>query len=215
VSWVPPDALSYAYLLGAYLGDGYISPKGQLVIACDRRYPEIIEECCGAIILTSLRNHVGVCPHRDTQCVRVTCSWQGWFEAFPQHGLGRKHDRRIALEAWQQAVVDRFPWHFLRGLLHSDGCRTVNRFKTKLPSGPVREYEYPRWFFSNLSADIPVGCSARRRPGRGGLDAVQPPQHLDLAPAQRRAARRARRAEGVTLRCAGARAWWNWQTRRL
>ncbi len=43
---------------------------------------------------------------------------------------------------------------FLRGLIHSDGCRTVNRFKTKLPSGRVAEYAYPRYFFSNLSADI-------------------------------------------------------------
>ena len=51
-------------------------------------------------------------------------------------------------------VVDRFPQEFLRGLLHSDGCRTVNRFTTLLPSGRVAEYAYPRWFFSNRSADI-------------------------------------------------------------
>jgi len=38
--------------------------------------------------------------------------------------------------------------------LHSDGCRTVNRFKTKLPSERIAEYAYPRWFFSNRSADI-------------------------------------------------------------
>ena len=31
---------------------------------------------------------------------------------------------------------------------------TINRFKTKLPLGRVAEYEYPRWFFSNMSADI-------------------------------------------------------------
>jgi hypothetical protein len=73
---------------------------------------------------------------------------------FPQHGPGRKHKRPVVLEAWQQLIVDAHPWQFLKGLLHSDGCRTVNRFKTKLPSGRVAEYEYPRWFFSNLSADI-------------------------------------------------------------
>ena len=39
-------------------------------------------------------------------------------------------------------------------LIHSDGCRTTNRFKVKLPSGRVGEYEYPRYFFSNLSEDI-------------------------------------------------------------
>ena len=48
-----------------------------------------------------------------------------------------------------------FPRELLRGLIHSDGCRTMNRFKTKLPSGRVAAYEYPRYFFSNLSQDIP------------------------------------------------------------
>ena len=75
-------------------------------------------------------------------------------EAFPQHGPGRKHERRIVLAGWQREVVDRFPEEFLRGLLHSDGCRTVNRFTTRLPSGRVAEYAYPRWFFSNRSAGI-------------------------------------------------------------
>ncbi len=37
---------------------------------------------------------------------------------------------------------------------HSDGCRTENRFRTKLPSGRTAEYSYVRYFFSNLSADI-------------------------------------------------------------
>lgn len=43
---------------------------------------------------------------------------------------------------------------FVRGLIHSDGCRTINRFRTTLPSGRVAEYAYARYFFSNLSADI-------------------------------------------------------------
>ena len=46
------------------------------------------------------------------------------------------------------------PASVLRGLLFSDGCRTINRFKTLLPSGRVAEYAYPRYFFSNQSADI-------------------------------------------------------------
>ncbi len=79
---------------------------------------------------------------------------QAWPEAFPQHGPGRKHNRKIDLAPWQREIVDRFPREFLRGLLHSDGCRTINRFKTELPSGRVAEYAYPRWFFSNRSADI-------------------------------------------------------------
>jgi hypothetical protein len=30
----------------------------------------------------------------------------------------------------------------------------VNRFTTRLPSGRIAEYAYPRWFFSKRSADI-------------------------------------------------------------
>ena len=47
-----------------------------------------------------------------------------------------------------------YPMGFVRGLIHSDDCRTVDRFKTRLPSGRVAEYAYPRYFFSNLSADV-------------------------------------------------------------
>ena len=42
----------------------------------------------------------------------------------------------------------------LRGLIHSDGCRVVNRFKTKLRSGRIADYAYVRYFFTNMSADI-------------------------------------------------------------
>jgi hypothetical protein len=69
-------------------------------------------------------------------------------------GSGRKHERAIVLAPWQRGIVERHPWQFVRGLMHSDGCRTVNRLKTLLPSGRVAEYAYPRYFFSNLSADI-------------------------------------------------------------
>ena len=74
--------------------------------------------------------------------------------AFPQHGKGKKHERAIVLEPWQREIVSRHPDEFVRGLIHSDGCRTTNRFKTTLPSGRVAEYAYPRYFFSNLSGDI-------------------------------------------------------------
>jgi len=86
--------------------------------------------------------------------VNVDSATKRWLDAFPQHGPGRKHERPIVLEPWQQEIVDRFPEQFIRGLIHSDGCRTINRFKTKLPSGRVGEYAYARYFFSNLSPDI-------------------------------------------------------------
>ena len=155
--WAPPDPLSYSYLLGMYLGDGCVTgraPTFQLVVTCDAAYPDIVEECATGMTLTLLPRRVARNRHRVDRCVRVIGSSARWPEAFPQHGPGRKHERAIVLATWQREVVDRFPRDFLRGLLHSDGCRTVNRFKTRLPSGRVAEYAYPRWFFSNRSADI-------------------------------------------------------------
>ncbi len=160
MQWRPPDPWSYSYLLGMYLGDGCVSVTGrkrqsfQLVVTCDAAYPNIIDDCAAAMMLTLLPRRVGRNPHRVHRCVRVAGSSKRWPDAFPQHGPGRKHDRKIELEPWQRDIVDRFPQEFLRGLLHSDGCRTVNRFSTVLPSGRTAEYAYPRWFFSNRSDDI-------------------------------------------------------------
>jgi hypothetical protein len=74
--------------------------------------------------------------------------------AFPEHGPGREHLRSIVLTDWQREPTYAHPASLIRGLIHSDGCRAVNRLRTKLPSGVVREYSYVRYFFSNVSADI-------------------------------------------------------------
>jgi hypothetical protein len=58
------------------------------------------------------------------------------------------------LADWQLALTRAHPAALIRGLIHSDGCRTENRFRTKLPSGRAAEYSYVRYFFSNRSADI-------------------------------------------------------------
>ena len=153
----PADTHSYAYLLGAYLGDGYVANTGrsfQLVITLDAIYPDIIEECRAAIVLTLPTTRPRGNPHPVHRSVRVTAGCKDWPELFPQMGPGRKHERPIVLAPWQREIVEAHPWPFVRGLIHSDGCRTVNRFKTRLPSGRVAEYAYPRYFFSNLSADI-------------------------------------------------------------
>jgi len=38
-----------------------------------------------------------------------------WPCLFPQHGPGRKHERKIELAPWQEAIVDREPEQFIRG----------------------------------------------------------------------------------------------------
>jgi hypothetical protein len=155
--WEPPDAYGYSWLLGFYLGDGCVSSSRrtfQLRIVLDGRYPEVIEDCCTAVSMVVPDVRVRVRPRRVDAGVIVETTSPNWPTMLPQHGPGRKHERPIVLAPWQREIVDAHPRPFLRGLIHSDGCRTINRFKTRLPSGRVAEYEYPRYFFSNRSADI-------------------------------------------------------------
>jgi hypothetical protein len=56
-------------------------------------------------------------------CTEVASYSKHWPCLFPQHGPGRKHERRIELVPWQQELVDLDPRPLVRGLLHSDGCR--------------------------------------------------------------------------------------------
>jgi len=100
------------------------------------------------------------------------------------------------LEPWQQGIVDRHTGEFIRGLIHSDGCRTTNRFTTRLPSGRVAEYAYGRYFFSNLSADIRgLFCLACDLLGVHWTQSN--PRKLGLAPQERGTARRDRLREGL------------------
>jgi hypothetical protein len=87
--------------------------------------------------------------HSDKRLATIASYWRAWPCLFPQHGRGRKHRRTIALAVWQVAIVEVRPDQFLRGLIHSDGWRGLNRVRVK-----GRDYEYPRYQFSNPSADI-------------------------------------------------------------
>lgn len=139
---------AYAYLFGQYLGDGTVSrmPKAvyKLRIFCCSYYPVIIGRCV-ATARAVLPGRVSAAKVPDVNMVTVVSHWKHMRCLFPQHGPGRKHDRPIVLEAWQDEIVRAHPQPFLRGLVESDGCRTVNR---------VNGGEYPRYLFSNRSADI-------------------------------------------------------------
>jgi hypothetical protein len=153
---VPPDASrcvdawalgpAYPYLLGIYLGDGMLTraPRNvwKLRITLDDDYPGIIARVKEAI------DDIGNRRAGEVQrqgCVEVYSNWEHWLCLFPQHQSGPKHERPIVLHVWQAALVAAHPGDFLAGMIHSDGCRCINR---------VKGFEYPRYFFSNLSADI-------------------------------------------------------------
>lgn len=151
----PADPASYAYLLGLYLGDGCISSGVRtgyyLRIACADAWPGLIDTCVAAV---KEANPSGKASRvQAVGCVSVVGYSQHWPCLFPQHGPGRKHERKIALEPWQQEIVDAHPWEFVRGLIHSDGCRITN-WTTRLVAGVKKRYEYPRYFFTNVSDDI-------------------------------------------------------------
>jgi len=160
----PPDASlcidprdvsdMYAYLLGLYLGDGMLTlaPRRvwRLRIVLDQRYPQVIERCQLAIAEVAYRSAGTI---RKPGCFEVYSNWKHWLCVFPQHGVGAKHLRPIELAEWQESVVKAHPNELIRGLVHSDGCRSLNRVRRPLRDG-VREYAYPRYFFSNRSPDL-------------------------------------------------------------
>jgi hypothetical protein len=153
--WRPVDQAAYSYLLGMYLGDGHLcgQRRDTLRITLNIREPGIRRECAFAIARTlDVRVHHRTYPEKGVTCLDATS--RIWHLAFPQHGPGMKHQRPIVLERWQREILDARPREFLRGLIHSDGCRTVNRFTVDLPKGGPREYAYVRYFFSNESVDI-------------------------------------------------------------
>ncbi|MEU3216595.1 transcriptional regulator [Streptomyces sp. NPDC006971] len=146
---------SYSYLLGLYLGDGCVSRSGRgvfsLRIACADAWPGLIDACSEAVRLVRPGNKV--CRVQRPGCQYVTCCSKHWPCLLPQHGPGKKHERRIALASWQREIVDAHPWDFVRGLIHSDGCRVIN-WTTRVIGGQRKRYEYPRYFFTNKSDDI-------------------------------------------------------------
>lgn len=155
---------AYAYLFGLYLGDGILSEARRHVwklrITLDSTYPGIMARAHSAIAEVGGRRPGS---SQKVGCVEIHSHWKHWICCFPQHGRGPKHERPISLEGWQREIVEWYPAEFLTGLIHSDGCRCLNRVGT---------YAYPRYFiFSNRSSDIRtlfvmacglVGIDARR-----------------------------------------------------
>jgi hypothetical protein len=145
---------AYVYLLGLYLGDGYVVPCKRRVFALrlylDERYPRVVAEARTAVELVNPSGRAGISCRRDARMRIVTGYSKSWPTLLPQHGPGPKHTRDVGLRSWQRGLCEQFPARLLRGLIHSDGCRTLNRVRSR--SG--RSYSYPRYQLSNRSEQI-------------------------------------------------------------
>ena len=142
------DAADYAELLGLYLGDGYVCalPRTErLRIFLDARYTTVVDETEALLSRSFPANRIGRLSRYAGSMVVLWVYHAHLSCLFPQHGIGKKHERPIVLEDWQEALVAAEPWAFLRGCIRSDGCVFVNR--TGL-------YEYLSYDFTNRSADI-------------------------------------------------------------
>lgn len=176
---------AYAYLLGAYLGDGYIAtlPRTHVLrVSLHRKQTAVIADVTAAIEAVLPDRHVWTYERHASLVTEVSCYFVNWPLVFPQHGRGRKHKRSIVLEDWQRATVTSFPGDFVRGLLDTDGCR-----HRRLVNGK----DYPAYTFSNRSDHIhdlfhwacqlidvrarratQVSSSIARRPDVARIDAI-------------------------------------------
>jgi hypothetical protein len=130
-----------------YLGDGCISRHPRtwhLRVTCDTQYPAIIARCREAIDML-MPNQRAAITRRTGRCADVSHYSKHWPCLLPQHGPGRKHNRPIRIEPWQQTLVDQATEEFVLGLIHSDGCRVVAN---------DRGVKSVRYHFSNRSEDI-------------------------------------------------------------
>jgi hypothetical protein len=147
---VPPAA--YSRLLGLYLGDGHVVRVRRtylLRIFFDAKYPRLIAAGVRTVRAVAPEQRVSAFRRVPSNCVVVRCYWNAWPQLLPQHGPGRKHERPIRLASWQRRITCAHPEEFVRGLLDSDGCRFVNPVRHG-----ERRYAYPRYLFTNASADI-------------------------------------------------------------
>jgi hypothetical protein len=131
---------TYSYLLGLYLGDGYINSTPRtyrLRYSLDKKYNKLNEYVIQQLKILFPFNKVST--YVDNNTVVVSLYNNQLVTLFPQHGTGKKHNRLIKLEEWQNNILDHSS--FIKGLFHSDGSYYQSGI-------------YDRYNFTNMSKDI-------------------------------------------------------------
>jgi DNA-binding transcriptional regulator WhiA len=137
---------TYSYILGLYLGDGYINQMKnkrtyRLRIFNDVKYDNLNKYIISELQKLFFNNKVGFVDSKTWLSIYVYSNKLPLL--FPQHGSGKKHNRKIELFDWQKDIISYK--YLLMGLFHSDGCYYFNNIKGK---------KYESYSFSNKSKDI-------------------------------------------------------------
>ena len=146
------DRKVYAFVLGIYLGDGYIVKTHRqnvfkIRIFCDAKYNNILEDISQSLEILFPNSKAMRRSHTSNNCIEIYLYSSHLLRLFPQHGEGRKHERPIVLEDWQKDIIDEYNIEFLKGLIYTDGSFYLSQNK----------YEYCN--FTNKSKDIIELCS--------------------------------------------------------
>ena len=168
---------AYVYLLGMYLGDGHITRAGRtdrLMIYLNVNAPHITAACAQSMRIVLPERRVGFV--RRGNCLRVSSYSRAWPPLFPQHGPGEKHERRIELMPWQRGLVREYAADFVRGCIHSDGCR-----HRRIVNGQ----NYPAYSFKNRSEAIlglfTWACTlVQLRPRRANVETISIARRPDV-----------------------------------
>jgi hypothetical protein len=141
----------YSYILGLYLGDGYISkfPRTyKLLIALHVDEIDVHSRAIQSLKKLFPKNKVST-YHRKSKTsesvVDIGVYSSLLHESFPQHGKGKKNSRKIELVDWQEQIIENYPEFFVVGLYDADGTSYMHK---------VGKYIYLRYNFINTSTDI-------------------------------------------------------------
>lgn len=150
------DRKVYAFILGVYLGDGYIVKTHRqnvfkIRIFCDVKYKNILEEISESLEILFPNSKSLRRQHTSKNCIEIYLYSSHILKLFPQHGEGRKHQRPIVLEDWQKDIIDEYHIEFLKGLIYTDGSFYLSQNK------------YECCNFTNKSKDIIELCSNAMR----------------------------------------------------
>lgn len=145
-------AAEYAYILGSYLGDGYIikMPRTyKMTIYNDNRYPDVIQDQTLALSKLFPSNTVSHLQQHRSRCLEIKIHNKSLPHFFPQHGTGKKHNRDVSLRDWQWDIVWKEPECFIKGLIDSDGSHCIHQ---QIINGV--NYSRMKYQFTNKSLDI-------------------------------------------------------------